>query len=68
MDPMTRSRSGPAWCPIFSSSMRSPLNSSSHGPLFSQKNDVAKRLGLFDIRKVHQSQKQGNLLRSVKTK
>jgi hypothetical protein len=38
----------------------------------SQKNDVAKSLVPFDVRKVSESQKkmqkQGNLLRSVKTK
>jgi hypothetical protein len=37
----------------------------------SQKNDVAKRLGLFDIRKVPEvknMQKKANLLRSAKTK
>jgi hypothetical protein len=47
------------------------LTSSSPALVFPKKNNMAKSLGPFDIRKVPESKKhakQGNLLRSVKTK
>jgi hypothetical protein len=51
--------------PLFWSSWRPPLTSSSHGLLFPKINDVTKSVGLFDVHKVPKTQKHAKTRKSA---